>query len=203
MAEKEIREQRNEHTNGKAKLALANPTKFGMAGIGVALAMLGFALAEVITLSSVVLATVLTMGFVAPIVAGILEYVKGNSFRATTLVLFSLFFLSFYLFMTRTFNTIAPTANSMGVFFIIWTVVNLLVMCGTMFKKMDIKMIMLHVILTLFALFTLMFAVAQFTGSNPVLITAGALALASALCILVDFIMHICERIKTEKKNKM
>ena len=42
------------------KKELANPSKFGLASIAIALFMLGFAHCEVIPLNSVVLATILT-----------------------------------------------------------------------------------------------------------------------------------------------
>jgi len=192
----------NEITNNTTKQShqkkegLGNATKFGMAGIAIALLLLGFAFAEVITFNSIVLATVLTMGFIAPLVAGILEFTRGESYRSTSFLLSSLFFLTFYIAMTRTLGTTTPDHNALGVFFIAWTIVNLLLMCATMFKRMDAKMITLYVILGLFSLFTLLFAIAQFTQSRPVLITAGALAIATSVAIFIDYACHICCRIK-------
>ncbi|MCL2850863.1 MAG: GPR1/FUN34/YaaH family transporter [Firmicutes bacterium] len=201
MAEKSttVEKQGVGKNDKNASNGLSNPTKFGMAGIAVALFMLAFAFCEIITFNSAVFATVLTMGFIAPVIAGILEYVKGNSYRATSFVLFSLFFLTFFFFITGTIRGEYPSGNTIGIFFMAWTVVIFTILAGTVMKKMGMKMIMLLTILALFSLFTLFAGIAFFTDERVISIVAGALAFATVLAILVDFIKHICIRMKESK----
>jgi len=186
--------------NISKKDSLGNASKFGMAGIGIALLLLGFAFAEVITLNSIVLATILTMGVIAPLIGGILEFTRGDSFRSTALVLSGLFFLTFYIAVTRALGGIAPDRYSFGIFFVAWTVVNLLFMCGTMFKIMDCKMITLHIVLSLFALFTLFAAIAEFTQVRALFITSGAIAIATTVAIFADYVCHIIMRMCGRKQ---
>lgn len=173
-------------------------TKFALPAIGVALAMLGFNLAGVIALNSVIFATILTMGFIAPLLGGLLEYSRGNSYRATTYILFSLMFLTFYLFSTADLGGITADPDSIGIFFLIWTVIAAGILCATFFLKMGVKMIMLQVILAAFLLFTLFLAIAAFTQVDALFITSGVFTLISALAIFVDFIYHICMRMKED-----
>ena len=186
-----------ETTNNKTinkKNSLGNASKFGMAGIGIALLLLGFAFTEVITLNILVLATVLTMGVAAPLIAGILEFTRGESFRSTSFLLSSLFFLAFYISTTRVLGTAAPDKYTNGIFFSAWAIVNIFFICGTMFRTMDYKMIMLQIVLGLFTAFTILLAIAQFTQVRGLFITAGAFAIACAAAILVDYAIHTCMR---------
>jgi len=191
-----------EITEKEEKRSLANPTKFGLAGLAIALFMLGLAYAEVIAMSSVVIATIFTMGFIAPVTAGILEFVKGNSYRATTLMLFGLFFLTFYIFSTRPLNCIAPTRNTLGVFYIAWAITAAKMLCGIVAKKMGRKNILLMVILALFTLFLIMIAVSHFADVRALFIASGVLALLTAAAIYVDFMIHIVTRIRKDMQNK-
>ena len=202
--------ERKEHGVGKdpkknCSNGLSNPTKFGMAGIAIALFMLAFAFCEIITFNSAVLATVLTFGFIAPFIAGTLEYVKGNSYRATSFVLYALFFFTFFLFMSGRINTIgsgtALDPDTIGIFFMAWYVIIMMMLLGTVMKRMGMKMIMLLLILAFFSLFTLFGGIAFFTGERIIYIVAGAMAFTTVALILTDFIKHICCRCKKEAKN--
>jgi len=180
---------------------LTNAAKFGMAGFGITLVLLGFAFAGVIAFNSVVLATVLTLGVVAPLIAGVLEFCKGNSYLATATVLFSLLFLTFYIFTTRTFGFAASDGMTRGIFYAAWSLVTILILCGTFARRMDVGMTMLLIVLTLFALFTLFLTAASFTGIAVLTTIAGILAIATAAAIFVDFCLHICCRMNNSMEK--
>ena len=177
---------------------LSNPSKFGLAGFSIALLMLGFAYADVIALNNVVLATILTMGVVAPLIAGVLEFVKGNSYRSTAFILYGLFFLTFYIFHTRTLNAAPINRATLGIFFIAWALVTAALLCGIILKRMGPKNITLTVILANALAFLTALAVAEFAQVRAIFIVAGVFALMTALAILVDFFMHIMYRIKRD-----
>jgi hypothetical protein len=183
----EKKEKSDKHT-------LANPSKFGLAGFAIALFMLGLSFVDAIPMNTVVLATVLTMGVIAPLLAGILEYIKGNSFRATALILISLFFLSSYIFNTRVLNGVAQNGSSLGAFYLAWTLITAILLCGTIIRRMDAKMILLLIILAAFLLFVLLASIANFAAINGILIASGVFALICAAIILADFVMHVCAR---------
>jgi succinate-acetate transporter protein len=181
----------------KDKKELGNATKFGLAGIATALFMLGFAWCEVITLNAVVLATVLTMGFIAPVLAASMEFLKGNSYRTTILMLFGLFFLTFFIFSTRVYGA-APTTTAVGLFYIVWALATCKFFAGIISKRMGIKNIMLAAILGLFLATLVFLAIASFTGTRGLIITAGVFALLTTLTIYIDFMLHIYMRIKKD-----
>jgi hypothetical protein len=196
MIEKKDKEEKHDKQ-------FANPAKFGLVGFAIALFMLGLNYANVFPLNTVVLATVLTMGVIAPLLAGILEFVKGNSYRATGFILISLFFLTFFMFVTQTLAGVGLPAdkNTLGAFYLIWSLILAMLLYGTITNKrleMNAKAIMFQIILASFLLFTLLASIAQFTQMNAIFIAAGVFALICSVAILADFCMHACHRMKRD-----
>lgn len=181
----------------------SSAAKFGMAGIAIALFMLGFVYVEVISMNSVVMATMLTMGAIAPFLAGIFEIIKKRSYHGTALILISLFFLTFYIFTTRTLGFVNFSSTTAGLFYIAWAIATFMLCLATAFKMMGMKNTMLCIILTKFFLFLVMLAIAEFTGSRGVYITAGVLALLTCLCIVSTFAWHIMKRMKKDTNMMM
>ena len=79
MAEKEI---------------LANPAPLGLMGFGMTTVLLNLHNAGFFALGSMILAMGLCYGGIAQIIAGILEYRKGNTFGVTAFTSYGLFWLS-------------------------------------------------------------------------------------------------------------
>ena len=77
------------------KEKLANPAPLGLMGFGMTTVLLNIHNAGFFTLGSMILAMGLFYGGLAQIIAGILEFKKGNTFGVTAFTSYGLFWLSF------------------------------------------------------------------------------------------------------------
>jgi len=77
------------------KNTLANPAPLGLMGFGMTTVLLNIHNAGFFVLGSMILAMGIFYGGIAQIVAGILEYRKGNTFGVTAFTSYGLFWLSF------------------------------------------------------------------------------------------------------------
>ena len=73
---------------------LANPAPLGLMGFGMTTVLLNLHNADIIILGSMILAMGICYGGFAQIIAGILEYKKGNTFGVTAFTSYGLFWLS-------------------------------------------------------------------------------------------------------------
>jgi succinate-acetate transporter protein len=76
----------------------ANPSSFGAIGFGFAIVLLALYFGQILDTNGfgVVLATALFAGGIAPLIAGFWSLKTGNSFAATTFLLGSIFWLSYF-----------------------------------------------------------------------------------------------------------
>jgi len=77
------------------KEILANPAPLGLMGFGMTTVLLNIHNAGFFTLGSMILAMGLFYGGLAQIIAGILEFKKGNTFGVTAFTSYGLFWISF------------------------------------------------------------------------------------------------------------
>ena len=120
----------------KADVVLANPAPLGLFGFGMTTVLLNLANANVYALSSPVFAMGVFFGGFAQIVAGLLEFRKGNTFGMTAFLSYGFFWESFvFIFILPGLTGLsgfAPSANALGYYLFFWGVFTLLMFIGTL-----------------------------------------------------------------------
>jgi len=120
MAEKEI---------------LANPAPLGLMGFGMTTVLLNFHNAGFFALGSMILAMGLCYGGMAQIIAGILEYRKGNTFGVTAFTSYGLFWISLValLIIPKFISGFeGPGDTAMGSYLFMWGLFTFLMFISTL-----------------------------------------------------------------------
>jgi len=118
----------------KAEPVLANPAPLGLMGFGMTTVLLNLWNAGAIPLDSPILTMGLFYGGVAQIVAGALEFRKGNTFGMTAFLSYGLFWESFaliVLFKIMGLVSFTPS-SSLAAYLFMWGVFTLLMFIGTL-----------------------------------------------------------------------
>ncbi len=153
----------------KMETAIANPGPLGLLGFGMTTLLLNLHNAQIIPLSVVILAMGLCLGGAAQIIAGIMEFKKGNAFGATAFTAYGFFWWSLVLIWTNPFPNIEPAdETSMGFYLLFWGIFTAAMFIGTLKHNRASQV----VFLTLTILFFLLSA-ADFTGSASIKLLAG------------------------------
>ncbi|UCB59080.1 MAG: acetate uptake transporter [Thermoplasmatales archaeon] len=138
---------------------LANPAPLGLMGFGMTTVLLNIhnTLPEVFTINSMIFAMGIFYGGLAQIIAGILEFRKGNTFGMTAFTSYGLFWLSFVFLIIL--PKIIPDLSSavdeplfMGWYLFMWGFFTMMMFLGTLKKNFALS----FVFLTLFILFYLL-----------------------------------------------
>jgi hypothetical protein len=167
---------------------LANPAPLGLAGFGMTTILLNIHNAGFFPVGSMILAMGLCYGGVAQIIAGILEFKKGNTFGLTAFVSYGLFWWS--LVFVLVFKNLLPGVSPafMAWYLFVWGMFTFLMWFATWGKNRVIQ----YVFLSLTVLFWLL-AITDWTG-NPLIgqiagwegITCGAAALYLAMAEVIN-----------------
>jgi hypothetical protein len=116
---------------------LANPAPLGLMGFGMTTVLLNVHNAGFCALGSMILAMGIFYGGIAQIIAGILEYHKGNTFGMTAFTSYGLFWLSLVGLLTipefTGFNR--PGDTAMGAYLFMWGVFTFLMFISTLKKN--------------------------------------------------------------------
>jgi len=151
---------------------LANPAPLGLMGFGMTTVLLNIHNAGFFPLSSMVLAMGIFYGGIAQVIAGIMEYKKGNTFGTTAFTSYGLFWLSLVAIWVipglNAPNGGATPAAYLGWYLFLWGVFTFFMWIGTFGKNRAIQ----FVFLSLTILFGLL-AARDWTGSAVVGKIAG------------------------------
>ena len=136
---------------------LANPAPLGLMGFGMTTVLLNIhnSNPSVLPLGSMILAMGIFYGGLAQIIAGILEYQKGNTFGVTAFTSYGLFWLSFValLIIPNIVSGINPPhATLFGAYLFMWGLFTMFMFIGTLKKNLALS----TVFFTLFILFYLL-----------------------------------------------
>jgi succinate-acetate transporter protein len=146
---------------------LGNPAPLGLAGFGMTTILLNIHNTGLFPLGSMILAMGLCYGGIAQIIAGILEFKKGNTFGLTAFASYGFFWLSLVFILV--FKDIpAVPAGFMGWYLFIWGVFTFFMWFGTWGNNRVIQ----YVFLSLIVLFWLL-AITEWTGIQVLGIIAG------------------------------
>jgi succinate-acetate transporter protein len=151
---------------------LANPAPLGLMGFGMTTVLLNVHNAGFFPLSAVVLAMGIFYGGIAQIIAGCMEFKKGNTFGTTAFTSYGLFWLSLvaiWLIPGLNMPAGAKTPEAyMGCYLFLWGLFTFFMWLGTFRKNRAIQ----FVFLSLTVLFVLL-AVRDWTGSAIIGTIAG------------------------------
>ena len=153
------------------KNILANPAPLGLMGFGMTTVLLNIHNAGFYVLGSMILAMGIFYGGFAQVIAGILEYRKGNTFGVTAFSSYGLFWLSLVglLLLPNIISGInPPNSQAMAAYFFMWGLFTFMMFISTLKKNKALQFVFISLSI-LFWLLTL----SELTGSSTVTIIAG------------------------------
>ena len=153
---------------------LANPAPLGLLGFGMTTVLLNIHNAGFYSLGSMILAMGLVYGGLAQVIAGVMEFKKGNTFGTLAFTSYGLFWWSLViLLLLPNFTLLSPAAEipgdtAMAAYFFMWGMFTLLMFCGTMKTNRAIQFVFSSLTLLFFLL-----AAVRVTGSSELLLITG------------------------------
>lgn len=150
----------------------ANPAPLGLLGFGITTVLLNIHNAGFIGMNAMILGMGIFVGGLAQVIAGIQEWKKNNTFGATAFTAYGMFWIALVgivLIPKTSFGaSLAPDADSMGVFLLMWGIFTLYMFVGTIKQSRMLQV----VFFTLTILFFLL-ALGEFTENKSVTRIAG------------------------------
>ena len=111
-----------------------NPAPLGLLGFGLTTVLLNFHNAGFYELNTMILAMGVFYGGLAQIIAGIMEWKKGNTFATTAFISYGLFWLSLVglIVMTKLGWATASNEKAMAAYLFMWGLFTLVMFIGTL-----------------------------------------------------------------------
>ena len=153
---------------------LANPAPLGLLGFGMTTVLLNIHNAGFYPLGSMILAMGLAYGGLAQVIAGIMEYKKGNTFGTLAFTSYGLFWWSLVILLLLPNVTIfspsvlAATDAAMAAYFFMWGMFTLIMFFGTLRTNRALQ----FVFSSLTVLFFLLTSV-RLTGNTELMMITG------------------------------
>ncbi|MBK1615524.1 hypothetical protein CKO44_18850 [Rubrivivax gelatinosus] len=170
--------------------SLANPGPLGLMGFGMTTVLLNIHNAGFFPLSAVVLAMGLCYGGIAQVLAGLLEFRKGNTFGLTAFISYGFFWLALVCIwvLPKLGLTEATPEEYMGCFLALWGVFTAFMWVGT-WRANRVLQFVFGSLTLLFALL----AVRDFTGSHLIGVIAGYEGIACGLAAIYLAMAEVLE----------
>jgi len=136
---------------------LANPAPLGLLGFGMTTVLLNLHNAGFYPLSSMILAMGLAYGGLAQVIAGIMEYKRGNTFGTVAFSSYGLFWWSLVLLLvlpeTKIWNVPAITdSTTMAAYFFMWGLFTFIMFFGTLKTNRALQFVFLSLAVLFFLL---------------------------------------------------
>ena len=148
--------------------SIANPAPLGLLGFGMTTVLLNLHNAGILPLSVVIIAMGFALGGAAQIIAGVLEFKKGNLFGATAFTAYGFFWWSLIFIWCNPFANAAADPVSMGFYLLLWGIFTLFMSIGSLKHDRATQVIFFSLTLLFF-----MLAVGDFTGISVIATAAG------------------------------
>lgn len=156
-------------TQIKIKDTIANPAPLGLLGFGMTTVLLNLANAGIMPLTSVVVSMGIFYGGISQVIAGVMEFRKGNTFGATAFTSYGFFWISLIgIIWLPKAGFAAPTGPAMASFLGLWGLFSLFMFICTRKHPRSSQ----WVFGTLTILFALL-AAGDFTGNKSITMIAG------------------------------
>ena len=152
------------------KHILANPAPLGLMGFGMTTILLNIHNAGFFTLGSMILSMGIFYGGIAQVIAGILEYKKGNTFGVTAFTSYGLFWLSFVglKIIPEYTEFTGPDKMAISAYLFFWGFFTFMMFISTLKKNKALQFIFI----SLTVLFWLL-ALGDITGNLTIITIAG------------------------------
>jgi len=153
---------------------LANPAPLGLLGFGMTTVLLNLHNAGLFPLGSMILAMGLGYGGLAQLIAGIMEFKKGNTFSTLAFSSYGLFWWSLViLLLLPNFTFLSPAVTvasdmAMAAYFFMWEMFTLLMFLGTLKTNRALQFVFGSLTVLFFLL-----ALVRLTGNPDLLLIAG------------------------------
>lgn len=157
---------------------LANPAPLGLLGFGMTTVLLNIHNAGFFPISAMILAMGIFYGGIAQVIAGIMEFKKGNTFGTTAFTSYGFFWLSLVgLIVMPKLGWAEPTPHAfMGCYLVLWGILTFFLFLGTLKGNRCIQFIFGSLTVLFFLL-----AIRDFTGSALIGTIAGYEGIACGL----------------------
>jgi uncharacterized protein len=155
----------NESTSTQIKDTTANPAPLGLLGFGMTTVLLNFHNAGFFELNSMILAMGLCYGGVAQILAGLMEWKKGNTFATTAFVSYGFFWLSFValVLLPKIIPAVIPSnETSTATYLAFWGIFTAVMFIGTFRLSRALQLVFGSLAILFFLL-----AYGDFTDASP------------------------------------
>ncbi len=153
----------NESTVTQIKDVSANPAPLGLLAFGMTTVLLNFHNAGFYELNSMVLAMGIFYGGIAQVIAGIMEWKKGNTFATTAFISYGMFWLTLVamIVLPKMGLAIATDETAKVAFLALWGVFSAVLFVGTLYLSRALQ----FVFFTLVVLFALL-AYGDYSGAG-------------------------------------
>jgi succinate-acetate transporter protein len=155
----------SEPTITQIKDITANPAPLGLLGFGMTTVLLNFHNAGFYELNSMILAMGICYGGLAQIIAGIMEWKKGNTFATTAFVSYGFFWLSFVtlVLLPKIVPAIAaPDERAVAIYLSTWGLFTAVMFLGTFRLSRALQFVFGSLTILFFLL-----AIGDFTSASP------------------------------------
>ena len=154
----------------KQEDSTSNPAPLGLMGFGMTTVLLNLHNAGLFELGSMILGMGIFYGGLAQIVAGIMEWKKGNTFGTTAFTSYGFFWLSLValIVMPKMGLTQAPANSAMVAYLIMWGIFTAVLFIGTLKLNRALQVVFASLALLFFLL-----ALGDFTSSSTIKHIAG------------------------------
>ena len=133
---------------------LANPAPLGLMGFGMTTVLLNLHNAGAYGLGSMILAMGITYGGLAQVIAGVMEYKKGNTFGTVAFTSYGLFWLS--LVILKIFPAMnlweIPSNYAMAAYFLMWGLFTFVMFFATLKANRAIQFVFMSLAILFFLL---------------------------------------------------
>jgi succinate-acetate transporter protein len=153
---------------------LANPAPLGLLGFGMTTVLLNLHNAGLFPLGGMILAMGLVYGGLAQLIAGVMEFKKGNTFGTLAFSSYGLFWWSLViLLLLPNFTFLSPAVTvasdmAMAVYFFMWEMFTLLMFLGTLKTNRALQFVFGSLTVLFFLL-----ALVRLTNNPDLLLIAG------------------------------
>jgi succinate-acetate transporter protein len=160
----------NEIQTIKQEDTTSNPAPLGLMGFGMTTVLLNLHNSGVFELGSMILAMGIFYGGIAQVIAGIMEWKKGNTFGTTAFTSYGFFWLTLValIVMPKMELAAAPKTSAMIAYLVMWGVFTGVLFIGTLKLNRALQV----VFFTLTVLFFLL-ALGDYTGNTTIKHIAG------------------------------
>jgi succinate-acetate transporter protein len=171
----------------------ANPAPLGLAAFGMTTVLLNLHNAGLFSMDTMLLAMGIFYGGIAQVIAGIMEWKKGNTFGTVAFTSFGLFWLSLAALLIMPLKNLgfSNNSNAMIAYFTVWGIFTLGMFFGTLKASRALQFIFASLTVLFFMLairdFTGNAIIAKITGIEGIVCGFSAIYTAIALVLNESF----------------